>query len=1362
MRSDVQCSYRAGGRLAVVILAGALCVLALFVAPALAAAPETPETVSPAKSVTATTATLEGVLNPGASGAPGSYQFSYVPSEADECTPGTLDPEAPALANGALKEKESVSLTGLEPNREYAFCIIAYSLSAEASQGAAVSFKTLTEKPSVASEKATVSSTTATLEAQVNPNNQETTFLFEYATKTKAGALEGAITVEPEGPSALSGFGDQTATVPQIKGLTPGKSYFYRVVATNATGTIHGAIEEVATTATPHTEAATVVTATTATFHGTLSPLNATVSAKYSFEYNVGTEPVCTGESATAVASAGTGSGSKAVSSAVSELQPSATYWVCLVSSNAFGSEADSTPVTFHTLAAPPKIDGESTADVTPFEATLEAQLNPNNQETSYHFEYATNPGLSGAVTLAGAGPLSGYGDQAAGVATGHVLAPGTTYYYRLIAENTAHEKAEGAVEEFSVPVATPPVIESETYGGIATEDATLEAIVDPDYQETTCEFEYAASETAIGTAGAVALPCSAPLGSGGPGVATSIALSGLTPNTLYYFRLVATNETGPEVGKIETFETSTAFAPAITEESVSGVEATTAKLEAEINPEGAATTYDFQYGPGEAYEKSTAVIPLPVSGKASATLTGLEPGETYHYRVVAFSSQSPGGTLGKAKVFTTAEAASTTAETCANAQLRAEQSFGQDLPDCRAYEVVSPLQTYGQDATEPFVGSRPRASLTGNAITYTSRGSFEEPAGATVENQYLSRREADGWTTRAITPLRNPTKGESAPSYPATVFTSELSAGIAATNDSLTGPGAAGEFRLYLANLENGTYQFVADEPANYPYPMGASSDLSHVVYGVNGEIYEWVNGAVTPVNLTNTDEQPMAAVGAVPHYHGREDVSHAVSANGSRVYFSTPGQEEEAGTRGIYVRVNAEQPHQSALGAKGECLELTQACTLEVSAGAAQYWGASADGSKAFFTEGEDLYEYSLPIGQVSGGQRTAITTGGKVQGVVQIAEDGSYVYFVAKSVLTGGEENQHHETAQNEEDNLYMYTGGHVTFIATLAEGDEAVWQFAANTGESGPETNAAVVNPSGTRLAFLSEKSLTGYDNEQATPGACGLEKDNLNPRHGNEGGLCNELYLYDAQAGTLVCASCDPTGARPSGPASLGPIADSKSYAEYRPRNLLEDGTLFFDSLDALVPHAAAGVQSVYEFENGHIHAISDPTGEHESFFLDASAKGPNPEEAEGSNVFFATADKLLPQEQSENVVVYDARVDGGFQAPNSTSTCAGETCKPVASLQPPLFSAPSSQTFSGPGNIVTPPATTVTPVTKTAAQVRAEKLAKALKACRKDKRKKKRQACERLARTKYGAKKAKKASRAEKAARASLDGRVSR
>jgi hypothetical protein len=282
--------------------------------------------------------------------------------------------------------------------------------------------------------------------------------------------------------------------------------------------------------------------------------------------------------------------------------------------------------------------------------------------------------------------------------------------------------------------------------------------------------------------------------------------------------------------------------------------------------------------------------------------------------------------------------------------------------------------------------------------------------------------------------------------------------------------------------------------------------------------------------------------------------------------------------------------------------------------------------------------------------------------------------------------------------------------------------------------------------GARLAFISQESLTGYDNQQAAPGDC--EKENPSPFI-NEGGKCREVYVYDTETGAPVCVSCDPSGARPVGPSSLaiGRYGVEGGASNYRPHDLLADGSLFFDSPDALVAHGSGGVGTVYEYEDGHVHPISDPAGRYESFFLDATP--------DGANVFFAAADQLVPQDKSTNVVVYDAREGGGLPLTAAPSPCTTtESCKPPASSQPEIYGPGGTATFSGPGNLAPSPSPAVVKPTPKSL-TRAQKLAAALKACRKDRSKAKRKSCEGSARKKYGAAKAKKAKRATNGRRAS-------
>ena len=122
----------------------------------------------------------------------------------------------------------------------------------------------------------------------------------------------------------------------------------------------------------------------------------------------------------------------------------------------------------------------------------------------------------------------------------------------------------------------------------------------------------------------------------------------------------------------------------------------------------------------------------------------------------------------------------------------------------------------------------------------------------------------------------------------------------------------------------------------------------------------------------------------------------------------------------------------------------------------------------------------------------------------------------------------------------------------------------------------------MDPSETSLAFSSGKSLTGYDNEQAVAGECEAHVTRIDLA---EAGACREVFLCDAQAGTLACASCNPSGARPVGRSDLN-YAPIPAYSEYRPRNLLEDGTLFFNSSDALVPVRVAGRRTCMSMREG--------------------------------------------------------------------------------------------------------------------------------------------------------------------------------
>jgi hypothetical protein len=289
--------------------------------------------------------------------------------------------------------------------------------------------------------------------------------------------------------------------------------------------------------------------------------------------------------------------------------------------------------------------------------------------------------------------------------------------------------------------------------------------------------------------------------------------------------------------------------------------------------------------------------------------------------------------------------------------------------------------------------------------------------------------------------------------------------------------------------------------------------------------------------------------------------------------------------------------------------------------------------------------------------------------------------------------------------------------------------------------------------------MSERSLTGYDNRDAVSGQ-----------------LDEEDYLYHASSNGLVCASCNPTGARPVGAfgsqeralngfldgnvllnrwvaASIPGWTGTADYGEdalYQSRYLSDSGRLFFDSSDALVPQDVNGTTDVYEYESpgvGGCERVSATFGEASGGCVALVSSGGSPEESvfldaseNGDDVFFETTAGLVPQDYDGAYDVYDAHVCSAqspcvLPPPALPPPCVTEaSCRPAPVSQPSIFGEPSSATFSGAGNVVvSPPA----PAVGSKSVTRSQKLTRALAACRKVKKARKRVLCERQARRRY-------------------------
>ena len=309
-------------------------------------------------------------------------------------------------------------------------------------------------------------------------------------------------------------------------------------------------------------------------------------------------------------------------------------------------------------VTAPMAITGAA-ASVEPSVETVNGTVNPEGTDTKYHFQYGTSAayGQSTADTDAGSTTTS-----VAAEATLSSLEPSQTYHYRLVATNAEGDRAYGADHEFTTEAAA-PLVTNERASGVTQTDAVLEAGINPNNQPTMAYFKYSISPTLEG-ATAVPAPPGPEVGAGfGESPISQDIGGGLSPNTTYYYQVVATNATHSTEGQIESF-TTLPLAPVAEAEAPSGITQTTATLNGTVTTQDARTTYSFQYVDDSdfqstGYQRATSV-PQP-EGAAEASLQPvpvtavvgeLTPDTTYHVRLVA--SNAGGFTEGPEHTFTT------------------------------------------------------------------------------------------------------------------------------------------------------------------------------------------------------------------------------------------------------------------------------------------------------------------------------------------------------------------------------------------------------------------------------------------------------------------------------------------------------------------------------------------------------------------------------------------------------------------------------------------------------------------------------------------------------------------------------------
>lgn len=514
-----------------------------------------------------------------------------------------------------------------------------------------------------------------------------------------------------------------------------------------------------------------------------------------------------------------------------------------------------------------------------------------------------------------------------------------------------------------------------------------------------------------------------------------------------------------------------------------------------------------------------------------------------------------------------------------------------------------------------------------------------------------------------------------------------------------------------------------------------GASADLSHVIFesphnltsdasGTGFKLYEAVNGNVRmftgPANAGCAGADPCSAAGA-----GAAGflAPRTISANGSRVLFTSPvsGSQDtiKNGTGEDASKIYQFDDRGTADPGDDTTVQVNSSertdCAGDPTCGGdgipdpapdtpqpAAYQNASADGSRVFFTTDEQLTDDAPQAGsshlymwtRIPDAQGHHLTLldrdvnandgidSGK--GVIGSSDDGHFVYFVADGQLLDD------PALPLGQPSIYLWHDDGATpvvaFIGYLATATDS-------TANLNPRWNilpkVARVTPDGRHLLFEASdgSGLTGYDH-----GTCPVVHGLVNS-NGSGDLECSEAYVYSADAHSLACASCNPSGA----PATANVfVTNSSAYrtgsgssgsTTHLGRAISDDGRrVFFSTAEALVPEDVNGKVDVYEYDvpDHSLHLISSGRDSADSWFMDASPSG--------NDAFFITRERLVGWDVDESYDLYDARVGGGFpNPPPAAVACSGESCQgqlaqAPGALAPGSLSLLSADNLNGAAN----------------------------------------------------------------------------
>jgi hypothetical protein len=1098
--------------------------------------------------------------------------------------------------------------------------------------------------------------TSATLNGTVNPDGLAVDDChFEYGTDTSYGQTAPCAETVGSGTSDVAVHAD-------LSGLAADTTYHFRLLAANANGTANGADQ---TFTTPPallvtTGDATDVGATTASLNGTVDPLGAALTDCH-FDYGTDTSY---GQTAPCAETVGSGTGAVPVHADLTGLTPLTTYHFRLVAANANGTVAGQDHG--FTTPAAPGISATAVSAVAYTDATVTAQINPHLRSTTYHVDYGLDQSY-GQSTPESAPIGSDDSDHPASVYLSGLQA-GTTYHFRFVATNSV-ATTDGDDATFTTfarpPAQSCPNAELRTGPSASLPDCrAYELVTPPDTN---------------------GLPPTAPVDSLSGGFDTYFAAPA-GDSVLFSLSGALPGLDGTGYGdRYQALRTSGAWQTAHVSPSGSQAE----------KPAGGGASADHGFSfwrllPGDRGSLGSPSSPMTYLRQPDGTFDPLGHGSLADDPAALGRYIAPGG--GHV-VFTS------------DLQLEPDAPAG-----------VGPLGDAGPGYTNPPVGAVYDRTPTGLRVASLLPGDATPGPGQTTyyrgvsadgsaiafsvdRTLYLRRNGAtlpvasgdsvplgtdltctagppDAETT-SLRWLRNgePIPGATSPAYTTVaadagaviqcqVTATNANAGSTAVSipGAVVAPGSSADVPVPPPNA----IQALPSADLGVGGPGGQTLTCDPNASGWEGSptfTYQWYrNGVLLSGNGADTDTYTVQAADLAAAAVFQCAVT-ATNAAGSAVAVSpnlptTP------------------EPSPSAPVAT------STAPSTSAAPRALQLAGVSDDGRRvaylrlnpragSFFPGDPSAWSGDLFLFDADSQTTTQITASAD-SFFTNVSADGSHVYFVSPQQLDGS-------SGAAGADNLYVWdeATGQIAFITVLAPGDvdngpisQRHWintVGAAQSAESSPRGPGLVptrTTPDGRRLVFESRANLTGYDSAGHV-----------------------EIYRYDADARTLLCLSCSPTGGPATSDATLYlTLADYlafvtpplETFGRSHLSNLTADGTaVFFMTRDRLLPADLDRKQDVYEWRQGQLALISSGQSTQDEWLIGMT---PN-----AHDVFIVSADKLVPQKLDDTPAIYDARVNGGFPAPSSPPPCTGDACQGNPT-PPPSEPASGSSGFVGPGN----------------------------------------------------------------------------